>query len=152
MPRNPRPVVETLERQMDVFVGFQFDAGQAAVMRGGQHVDHGPVGGGECGNLRIEQARIQALVDDADIGHHERFQPAFGTQAEQGMLAGTVGWRVSRTAVRIAGKTASYGHQERALRLVQGLHLFVPRACSALVRERIAHLNRTAGGSPGQCG
>jgi hypothetical protein len=28
--------------------------------------------------------------------------------------------------------------------LVEGLHLFVPRACSALVSERMAHLNRSA--------
>jgi hypothetical protein len=36
------------------------------------------------------------------------------------------------------------GHPRVRSLLVEGLHLFVPRGCSAVVRERMAHLNRAA--------
>ena len=38
VPSNSRPVVEALNRQVDVFVGLQFKHGQPAVVRTGKHV------------------------------------------------------------------------------------------------------------------
>ena len=38
---HARPVVEALYREMNVFVGFQLEDGEAAIERAGQHVDHG---------------------------------------------------------------------------------------------------------------
>ncbi len=91
VPLDSRPVIEALQGQVDVFVGFEFDDGEAAVAGGGQHVEHGAVGGGECGNLRIELLRLQALVDDADVGDDQGFEPALGAQAKQRVLARAVG-------------------------------------------------------------
>jgi len=51
VPRYSRPIVEALQRQVDIFVGFEFDDREAAVARDGQDVKHGAVGGGECGDL-----------------------------------------------------------------------------------------------------
>src|ERR1700686_2927298 len=74
VPLDSRPVIQALQREVDILVGLELHDREPAVVRGGQHVEHGAVGGGECGNLRIERARVQALVDHADIGDHQRFQ------------------------------------------------------------------------------
>src|ERR1700758_4938476 len=91
VPLDSRPVIQALQREVDILVGLQLHNREPAVMRGGQHVEHSAVGGGECGNLRIERARVQSLIDHADIADHQRLQPAFGTQAKEKILAGAVG-------------------------------------------------------------
>src|SRR5271165_245160 len=87
VPAHARPVVEALEREMDVFVGFELEDGETTVKSAGEHVDHGAVGGGEGGHLRVHEATVETLVDGADVAGNERFQPALGTQAEEGVAA-----------------------------------------------------------------
>ena len=40
VPQNARPVIQALERQVHVFVGFQFQHGKPAVASAGKHVNH----------------------------------------------------------------------------------------------------------------
>lgn len=73
VPFDSRPIIQVLQGKVDILVGLPLHDREPAVVRGGQHVEHGAVGGGECGNLRIERARVQPFVDHADIGDHQRF-------------------------------------------------------------------------------
>jgi len=93
VPANADPVVEALEREVDVFVGLQFEDGEATVEGAGENVDHSAVGRGEGGHLRVPEARIEALVDGADVTGDEGFEPTFGTEAEE---------RIAAVATRIA--------------------------------------------------
>jgi len=45
MPRNARPVIQPLQRQMNIFIRLQFNYGQPFLASGYQHVDHGAIGG-----------------------------------------------------------------------------------------------------------
>ena len=53
MPGDARPVVHALQRQVDIFVGFEFDYGETSVVGHGENVDHGAVGRGEGRNLGV---------------------------------------------------------------------------------------------------
>src|SRR5271167_307765 len=81
VPAHARPVVEALEREMNVLVGLQLEDGEAAIEGAGEDVDHGAVGGGEGGNLRVDEALVEPLVDGANVADDQRFQPALGAEA-----------------------------------------------------------------------
>jgi len=83
VPAHARPVVEPLQRKVDVLVGFKFKNGEAAVESTGQHVEHGAVGGGERRHLRVDKSRIQPLVDGAHVARDEGFEPALGSKPEE---------------------------------------------------------------------
>ena len=91
MPFHTRPIVQPLQRQVNVFVGFQFHHCQPPGVCSGEHVDHGAVGGGEGRNLRIQARWIESVIDHSDIAHHQRLQPSLRTQPPQWMLARSVG-------------------------------------------------------------
>ena len=78
VPLHARPLVKTLQWQVNIFVGFEFQHCQSSGHGRGQHVEHGAVGGGEGRDLRIKTGRIKALVERRDIFDDQRFQPAFG--------------------------------------------------------------------------
>src|SRR5580700_11452212 len=84
------PVVKALQREMDVFAGLEFKDGAAAIESAGEDVDHGAIGGSECGNLRIDEALIEAFVDGADVADDQRFQPALGAKAKDGIALNAV--------------------------------------------------------------
>ena len=90
MPLHAGPVVETLQTQVDIFVGFEFDDGQAIVAGGGQHVEHGAVGGGEGRGLRVEGAVIEVLVERSYVADQQRLKPALRMQAKKLVMMGTL--------------------------------------------------------------
>src|ERR1700684_184697 len=69
MPGNSRPVIQSLQRQMNVFIGVEFDYRKASVSREGEHVNHGAVCRGERRHLRIETTRVQSLVHRCDVAN-----------------------------------------------------------------------------------
>jgi len=75
---------------VDVFVGFEFDDGQAMIAGGGKHVEHSAVGGGEGWDLRIEGAVIEMLIDRAHVADDQRLKPALGMQAKKLVMTGAL--------------------------------------------------------------
>src|SRR6516162_846262 len=90
MPAHSRPIVEALQREMNVLIGLQLDDGQAPVARKREHVDHRAIGRGKGGYLRIYRLGFEALVDDADIGAYQRFQPALWVHPEEAFVARSI--------------------------------------------------------------
>ncbi len=94
MPAHPRPIVQPLQRQMDVLIRFQLQDGQPAIQRAGQHIQHGAIDGGKSRYLRIDKAPVQPLIQSPHIPHDQAFQPALGRDAEE-----QVGVRAVRLAL-----------------------------------------------------
>src|SRR4030088_1549204 len=65
MPLNSRPIVQPLQRQVNILISLEFHDGQPPLNRSGQNIDHGAVRGGEGWHLQIETGRVQTLVHDA---------------------------------------------------------------------------------------
>ena len=103
MPLHARPVIQALQRQMNVFVGLQLDDREPSFARQRQHIDHRPVRSRKCRNLRIDRLGFQPLVNHADVVHHQRLQPALWMHAEQAVIAAAhrdVAHRATRSADR----------------------------------------------------
>src|ERR1035437_5048841 len=66
MPADSRPVVEPLQRQVNVLVGLQLQDGEPAIEGAGEHVEHGAIGSRERWNLGVHEAAIEPLVDYAN--------------------------------------------------------------------------------------
>src|SRR5664279_5034146 len=97
---------------MDVLVGLEFEDSETAVEGAGEHVDHGAVGGGEGGNLRVDEALVEAFVDGADVANDRRLQPALGTGTEN---------RIALDAMSLAvlGETRNQFAEERFVGFVE---------------------------------
>ena len=80
VPRHSRPVVQTLQGQVNILVGLEFDDGEASLPGDGEHVDHGAIGSRKRRYLGIQTGGIQTFVHCRDVAHDQRFQPAFGMQ------------------------------------------------------------------------
>src|ERR1700690_3383728 len=91
VPGYPRPVVQALQRQVDVFVSLQLDHRQPAFARGREYIDHGAVRSGKCGYLGIQAGSIKTLVHFGYILDHQRFQPALRMQSPERMISRTLG-------------------------------------------------------------
>ena len=87
MPGDARPVIKSLQRQVNVLIRFQFDNRQSAFASHRQNVNHRAVRGRERGYLRIAPARIELIIQGANIFDHERLQPALGMQSPPTALA-----------------------------------------------------------------
>jgi len=87
MPLNSRPVVQTLQRQVNVLIRFQFQDGEPSFERQRQHIDHRPVCRGKRRDLRIHGLGCKPLVDHADVGAHQRLQPPLGMHSKQPVVA-----------------------------------------------------------------
>src|ERR1700738_2265584 len=77
VPADADPVVEALQREVEVVVGFEFDDGEAAGLRAGgagdgEQVEHAAVGGGGGGGLGVE---------GWEVGAEDGFEPALGGHA-----------------------------------------------------------------------
>lgn len=75
---------------MNVFVGLEFDDGEASVAGGGENVDHGAIAGSEGWDLRIDMQTIETRVEDGDVADDQRFDPTLrhGTVNGVGAIAG----------------------------------------------------------------
>ena len=73
MPLDPAPVIKTLQRQMNVFVGFELDHRQLAGAGNGKHIDHGAVCGCERRHLHIHIIVIETRIKQCDLPANHRF-------------------------------------------------------------------------------
>ena len=85
------PVVEALEGEVEVFVGFEFEDGEAAGFRAGgggdaEEVQHAAVGGGDGGDLGVDVGGVEVGVDGLDVATEEGFEPALGLGAVEGVF------------------------------------------------------------------
>ena len=67
MGSDAEPVVGGLQREMNVFAGFQFENREAAVARHSQQIDHAAIAGGKCGHLRVQKTRIEPRINSRGI-------------------------------------------------------------------------------------
>ena len=72
---HANPIVESLQGQVQIFVGLEFDDRETAVAIEGEQVEHAAIAGGECGNLRVELVATNLRQQIADPGAQ------FATQA-----------------------------------------------------------------------
>ena len=96
VPADADPVVEALEGEVEVFVGFEFDDGEAAGLRTGstgdaEEVEHAAVGGGEGGDLGVDVGRVEVGVDGFDVAAEDAFEPALGLHAIEWVAVIAVG-------------------------------------------------------------
>ena len=85
------PVVETLEGELGVFVGFDFEDGEATVVVDGEQVEHAAVAGGEGGNLGVGVFGAEGVVEACKFAAEFAFEPALGLHAEE-QVAAVAGW------------------------------------------------------------
>src|SRR5213076_2803209 len=90
VPCHARPVVDPLQRKVNVFIGFEFNYAEAAFASKRQYVDHSAIRGKEGGHLRIAEAWIQLAIERGDILNDQRLQPTLGMQPPPAAFPGTV--------------------------------------------------------------
>src|SRR5439155_23275345 len=80
LPGYSRPVINPLQRQVNVLVRLQLEHGEPACSRQREHINHGAIGSRKRRHLRIAPSRIELIVQPADILNYERLQPALRMQ------------------------------------------------------------------------
>lgn len=78
MPLNARPIIETLQRKVNIFISLEFNDREPSVAGQGEDIEHGAIGSGKCRDLRVMMARVKALVECSDITKNQRLEPALG--------------------------------------------------------------------------
>ena len=81
------PVVEALEGELGVFVGFDFEDGKAAVVVDREQVEHAAVAGSEGGDLGVGVVGEQRVVEAVELAPELAFEPALGLHAEEQIAA-----------------------------------------------------------------
>src|ERR1700690_3797757 len=90
VPGYTRPVIHTLQGEVDILVGLEFDDGQTPLASLRQNVDHRSIGCGKRRHLRINKVRTQPPFERYDVAGNQRFQPALGMHTPQGVILGSV--------------------------------------------------------------
>src|SRR3954470_348288 len=91
MPFHAQPIVEPLQRQVNVFVGLQLDYREPPISRAGQQIDHSAIGSCEGGNLRVYTRGIETCIEPSHVALDLGFQPALRLHAPQWMAFVSVG-------------------------------------------------------------
>jgi len=105
---DANPVVEALQGEMEVVVGFEFDDGEAAVGGDAEEVEEPAVGGsGDGGDLGVDVVGVEVgdgggfgggkgAGEWGEVVAEDGFQPSLGGGAIEGVLcgagAGVAGW------------------------------------------------------------
>lgn len=91
---NADPVVEALQGEVEVFVGFEFDDGEAVVAGDGEEIEHAAIevaaGAGEGGDLGVDGGGFELWIEGGEVGAEGAFEPALRLGAEEDVL-GRVG-------------------------------------------------------------
>ena len=78
MPFDAHPVIQRLQRQVNVLIHLEFDHRQPPVTIDGQQVDDSAVAPRELRHLTVDRLVQQRCVQRFDIGTDARFEPSFG--------------------------------------------------------------------------
>src|SRR5215471_7150147 len=99
MPLHARPIIEALQWKMNVFVGFELQNRQPRLASAGQDVDHGPIRGGKCRNLRVRVRGVEPGINRCNALENQRLQPALGIHSPQRIV--TIRSRIARRYNRL---------------------------------------------------
>ena len=77
MPADPHPVIQGLQREVDVLVHLEFDHREPAVAVNGKQIDDSSVAAGELRYLTVNRLGEQRCVQRFQIRTHARFEPGF---------------------------------------------------------------------------
>src|SRR6266849_5941023 len=91
---HAQPIIRSLQRQMDVLAGFQFNDRQPAGTRHREQVENSVLAPGIGKNLRVDEPLIEQGIDARDVLANEGFQPALRLNAVERM-ARIAGQRVA---------------------------------------------------------
>src|ERR1051326_7743296 len=83
VPKHSRPVIQALQREMDVLIGFELYYRKPAFAGAGEYVNHGAIGSGESRHLRIHVRRIEPRIYRRDAFEDQRLKPAFGINSPE---------------------------------------------------------------------
>ena len=87
----PDPVIEGLHGEVQVFLGFQFNDGEAGVAVEGEQIEHAAIAAGKRRHLRIHLVAAQTRKEIFDAGPQSSFEPALGMETEQRIIVDPVG-------------------------------------------------------------
>ena len=93
VPLDAHPVVEGLERKVDVLGGFQFEHRQAAGSVGCEEIKHAAIHRGEGRDLAVEGRGKELCVEFLDLRADLRFEPGFGIREVEWVQVVDRGWR-----------------------------------------------------------
>src|ERR1700682_710912 len=90
LPANAQPIVRSLQRQMDVLAGLQFNDRQSAGTSHGEEVENAVFAPGIGKNLSVDESLIEHGIDTRDVLANNGFQPALsvGTVERRAGIAG----------------------------------------------------------------
>ncbi len=85
VPADANPVVKALKREVEIFVGFEFEDCEAVVGGDGEKVQHATVGGSEGWHLRVDVGGVEVWgdgsVEQIEIAAEGGLKPALGLHA-----------------------------------------------------------------------
>src|SRR5260370_1884956 len=76
LPANAQPIIRSLQRQMDVLTGLQFNDGQPSGTRHGDEIENAVFASRIGKNLRGDESLIEHAIDARDVLAGNEFQPA----------------------------------------------------------------------------
>ena len=114
---NANPVVEALHGELEVFVGFHLDDGEAIGLGEGEEVEHAAIeigaGSGKRGDLGVDGSGLEIGVKGRESCAESAFEPALGLRAEEWILCGVgvgrVGGSSAATIEQVAYELAEMG-------------------------------------------
>ena len=109
---HAHPVVEGLQRKVQVLVGFQFQDHEARVAVEREQVEHTAIAAGERGNLVVDQIAAQLGKQFPEPRTQTRLQPALGRHAEERIGVRAIGVAAEeKTAQKIAAQVFIFGRE-----------------------------------------
>src|ERR1700682_4844937 len=76
LPANAQPIVRSLQRQMDVLAGLQFNDRQSAGTSHGEEVENAVLRPGIGKHMSVDESLIEHGIDARDVLANNGFQPA----------------------------------------------------------------------------
>src|SRR5665213_4599682 len=90
VPANTDPVIQPLQRQMQVVISFQLNDRQPAIPVHGQQIEHSAIVCRKRRHLRISVRGVEVCVDCGHVAAQHALQPAFGLRAIQDVALASV--------------------------------------------------------------
>src|SRR6185503_8062177 len=78
MPFDAHPVIQSLQRKVDVLIDLEFDNRQPAVTVNSEQIDDSAIAARELCYLTVDRLGAQRRIQRFQIGTHPRFEPRFG--------------------------------------------------------------------------
>ena len=93
------PVVEGLEGEVEVVVGFELEDGEATLAGDGEEIEEGTAGRCDRERLGVDGSIAERRVDERQIAAQDGFEPALGLEAVERIVRGGVGIAAAEEAI-----------------------------------------------------